>query len=101
MLYLPDFMVNAGGVIQVADERHGFDFERARERTARIFQTTLAVLAEADAEQVPPSVAADALAERRMADRGHAGSDLARLTRRQRRGGGQPPGEATNVAASM
>ena len=70
MLYLPDFMVNAGGVIQVADERHGFDFERARARTARIFQTTLDVLAEADAEQVPPSVAADRLAERRMATEG-------------------------------
>ncbi|MFL6100482.1 MAG: Glu/Leu/Phe/Val dehydrogenase dimerization domain-containing protein [Actinomycetales bacterium] len=70
VLYLPDFMVNAGGVIQVADELRGFDFERARERTARIFQTTLDVLAEADAEQVPPSVAADRLAERRMATEG-------------------------------
>ncbi|MDP9219757.1 MAG: valine dehydrogenase [Actinomycetota bacterium] len=70
VLYLPDFMVNAGGVIQVADERHGFDFERARERTARIFQTTLEVLSEAATEQVPPSVAADRLAERRMATEG-------------------------------
>ena len=73
VLYLPDFMVNAGGVIQVADERHGFDFARARERTGRIFQTTLAVLGEAEAEQVPPSVAADALAERRMATEGTPG----------------------------
>jgi valine dehydrogenase (NAD+) len=70
VLYLPDFMVNAGGVIQVADERHGFNFERARERTARIFETTLDVLAEADAEQVPPSAAADRLAERRMTTEG-------------------------------
>jgi valine dehydrogenase (NAD+) len=70
VLYLPDFMVNAGGVIQVADERQGFDFERARERTSRIFQTTLDVLQEAAAGQVPPSVAADRLAERRMATEG-------------------------------
>jgi valine dehydrogenase (NAD+) len=70
VLYLPDFMVNAGGVIQVADERHGFDFARAEARTARIFQTTLDVLAEAQAEQVPPAVAADRLAERRMATEG-------------------------------
>jgi valine dehydrogenase (NAD+) len=70
VLYLPDFMVNAGGVIQVADERHGFDFERARKRTAGIFETTLAVLSEAATEQVPPSVAADRLAERRMATEG-------------------------------
>lgn len=70
VLYLPDFMVNAGGVIQVADERHSFDFDRARARTERIFQTTLDVLAEAEAGQVPPSVAADRLAERRMATEG-------------------------------
>jgi valine dehydrogenase (NAD+) len=69
-LYLPDFMVNAGGVIQVADERHGFDFARAKARTEQIFQTTLDVLAEAEAAQVPPSVAADRLAERRMATEG-------------------------------
>ena len=28
--YAPDFLVNAGGVIQVSDELHGFDFERAK-----------------------------------------------------------------------
>ena len=33
--YAPDFLVNAGGVIQVSDELHGFDFERARARRAR------------------------------------------------------------------
>jgi valine dehydrogenase (NAD+) len=70
VLYLPDFMVNAGGVIQVADERHGFDFSRAEARTAQIFQTTLDVLAEAEAEAVPPAAAADRLAERRIATEG-------------------------------
>ena len=30
ILYAPDYVVNAGGLIQVADELHGFDFERAR-----------------------------------------------------------------------
>ena len=63
-------MVNAGGVIQVADERAGFSFERARAATTRIFATTGKVLAIADADGVPPSVAADRLAERRMADVG-------------------------------
>jgi valine dehydrogenase (NAD+) len=65
--YAPDYLVNSGGVIQVADELHGFDFDRARERTLRIFDATAAVLAEADAEGVAPSVAADRLAERRIA----------------------------------
>jgi valine dehydrogenase (NAD+) len=70
VLYAPDYVVNAGGVIQVADERAGFSFERARAATTSIFATTGKVLAIADADGVPPSVAADRLAERRMADVG-------------------------------
>jgi valine dehydrogenase (NAD+) len=70
ILYAPDYVVNAGGVIQVADERAGFSFERARAATMSIFATTGKVLAIADADGVPPSVAADRLAERRMADVG-------------------------------
>jgi len=70
ILYAPDYVVNAGGVIQVADERAGFSFERARAATMRIFETTGKVLAIADADGVPPSVAADRLAERRMGDVG-------------------------------
>jgi valine dehydrogenase (NAD+) len=67
IVYCPDYLVNAGGVIQVADERHGFDFERARNKAAGIREATLAVLRTADAEGVTPSEAADRLAERRMA----------------------------------
>jgi len=63
-------VVNEGGVIQVADEQAGFSFERARAATERIFATTAKVLAIADVDGVPPSVAADRLAERRMADVG-------------------------------
>ena len=65
--YAPDFLVNAGGVIQVSDELHGFDMHRARERTATIFEHTLEVLRDADAAGVSPAVAADRLAERRIA----------------------------------
>ncbi len=65
--YAPDFLVNAGGVIQVSDELHGFDMQRARERTATIFEHTLQVLRDADADGVSPAVAADRLAERRVA----------------------------------
>ena len=68
ILYAPDYVVNAGGLIQVADELHGFDFERARERASRIFDTTLEVFALAAADGVPPAVAADRIAEQRMAD---------------------------------
>jgi len=70
ILYAPDYVVNSGGVIQVADEIHGFNFERAKARAAKIFDTTKQILALAAAEGVPPAVAADRLAERRMADVG-------------------------------
>ncbi|GAA3743710.1 Glu/Leu/Phe/Val dehydrogenase dimerization domain-containing protein [Plantactinospora mayteni] len=70
VLYAPDYVVNAGGVIQVADEIEGFNFERAKLRATRIFDTTREILRLADAEGVPPAVAADRLAERRMAEVG-------------------------------
>ena len=70
ILYAPDYVVNAGGLIQVADELHGFDFERARERASHIFDTTREVFALAASDGVPPAVAADRIAEQRMADAG-------------------------------
>jgi valine dehydrogenase (NAD+) len=70
VLYAPDYVANAGGLIQVEDEALNpvFSFERAKAKATRIFDTTLEVFRLADAEGVPPAVAADRLAERRMAD---------------------------------
>ena len=70
VLYAPDYCVNSGGLIQVADELEGFSFERAKQRASGIFETTRAVFALAAREQVPPAVAADRLAEQRMRDVG-------------------------------
>jgi valine dehydrogenase (NAD+) len=70
ILYAPDYLVNAGGVIQVADELAGFNFQRAQARAAGIFTTTRKIFALADEEGVPPAVAADRLAGRRMAEIG-------------------------------
>ena len=67
ILYAPDYCVNAGGLIQVADEFEGFSFERAKQRAGQIFDTTREVFRLAAAEQVPPAVAADRLAEQRIA----------------------------------
>ncbi|MFI6336325.1 Leu/Phe/Val dehydrogenase [Streptomyces sp. NPDC050535] len=68
ILYAPDYVVNAGGVIQVADELHGFDFDRCRAKAARIFDTTLAIFARAKEDGIPPAAAADRIAEQRMAE---------------------------------
>ena len=70
IVYAPDYVVNAGGVIQVADELEGFNFERARAKAGQIFTTTKRILDLAGQEGVPPSVAADRLAERRMTEVG-------------------------------
>ena len=70
IVYAPDYLVNAGGVIQVADELEGFNFERAKAKALQIFGTTQRILAVAGQEGVPPAVAADRLAERRMAEVG-------------------------------
>jgi valine dehydrogenase (NAD+) len=70
ILYAPDYVVNSGGVIQVADEIGGFDMERARSKAAQIYDTTLKIFSIAADEGVPPAVAADRLAERRMSEVG-------------------------------
>lgn len=70
ILYAPDYCVNSGGLIQVADELEGFSFERAHQRASGIFETTRSVFATARRDQVPPAVAADRLAEQRMRDVG-------------------------------
>jgi valine dehydrogenase (NAD+) len=66
ILYAPDYLVNAGGVMQVEDERHGFSFDRAKAKASGIFDVTLRVFRAADDEGVSPAVAADRLAEDRM-----------------------------------
>jgi valine dehydrogenase (NAD+) len=70
ILYTPDYVVNAGGVIQVADEIEGFNFERAKLRATGIFETTRQILRLAADEGVSPAVAADRLAEKRMREVG-------------------------------
>ncbi|MEW2549606.1 Glu/Leu/Phe/Val dehydrogenase dimerization domain-containing protein [Streptomyces sp. NPDC047002] len=68
ILYAPDYVVNAGGVMQVADELDGFDFERCRAKAATIYDTTLEIFARAHSDGVPPAAAADRIAELRMAE---------------------------------
>ncbi|MFJ3235059.1 Leu/Phe/Val dehydrogenase [Streptomyces sp. NPDC086787] len=66
ILYAPDYVVNAGGVIQVADELHGFDFDRCKAKAAKIFDTTLSIFARAKEDGIPPAAAADRIAEQLM-----------------------------------
>ena len=66
ILYAPDYVVNAGGIINVAEELKGYDRDRADGEIRRIFDTTATVLATAAAEGTSTVVAADRMAERRL-----------------------------------
>jgi len=67
VLYVPDYVANAGGVINIAEEPAGYDHDRAWARIAGIHDTVLAVLDRAAADGIPPGEAADRHAEARIA----------------------------------
>ena len=66
ILYIPDYVANAGGVINIAEEPKGYDQERAWQRIAGIGATVTEILALADTEDVTPAEAADHYAEARI-----------------------------------
>jgi leucine dehydrogenase len=67
ILYAPDFIANAGGLMSVYGELHGHDADRAVELARGIEATMLAVLEEAVRRGTTPLAAAGELAERRLA----------------------------------
>jgi glutamate dehydrogenase/leucine dehydrogenase len=73
ILYAPDFVVNAGGVINIAEELVGYHRERAYANVRRIYDTTKAVLAAARARGTTTAAEGEAIAERRIAQVGGVG----------------------------
>ena len=67
ILYAPDYVINAGGLMNVFVELEGYARERAFEKTKQIYQTLLKVFALADAEGIATDLAADRLAQDRIA----------------------------------
>ena len=69
VLYAPDYVVNAGGVINIAQELDGggYDHDRAWSRIAGIRDTMITIFGLADEHHVTPAEAADHLAETRLA----------------------------------
>jgi leucine dehydrogenase len=70
IIYAPDFVVNAGGIINIAEEFVGYDRARAFERVAAIRDTTTRVLDAAAERGVTPLQAAEQMARRRLAEAG-------------------------------
>ena len=67
-LYIPDFLANAGGIINIAEEEKAGGYDRARALRAvdRIGETTTAVLGRADARGITPVAAAEELVAERL-----------------------------------
>ncbi|MEO8276010.1 MAG: Glu/Leu/Phe/Val dehydrogenase dimerization domain-containing protein [Thermoanaerobaculia bacterium] len=68
ILYAPDFVINAGGLINVFQEFVGYDQERALRRARGIYDNVLRVFSIARRDNIPSAVAADRMAEARIAD---------------------------------
>ena len=68
ILYAPDFVVNAGGIVQLIGlEDESWDEAQLEERLAGIGNTLRTLFAEAEAEGITPADAADRLVRRRLA----------------------------------
>jgi len=66
ILYAPDFVVNAGGIINVYYELEGYNRKRALAHAERIYDTTTKVFEIAEKEKIPTYLAANKLAEDRI-----------------------------------
>jgi leucine dehydrogenase len=69
ILYAPDFVVNAGGVINIFEELQpeGYSQERALARVDAIYDRTAAILARAKEHEILPVAAAEEVAQERNA----------------------------------
>jgi leucine dehydrogenase len=67
IIYAPDYVVNAGGLINVYSEVVGFGRDYAISLADKIYDNTAAVFALAKAEKIPTYMAANRMAEQRIA----------------------------------
>lgn len=67
ILYVPDFVINSGGVINVFEEIQGYNEQRALGRASAIYHTCKRIFAMAREEKIPTYEAAERVAEDRIA----------------------------------
>ncbi len=76
ILYAPDYVINSGGLINVADELKGYDRERALRTASGIYNNVKQVIEIARRDNVPTYKAADRLAEERIEKMGRIQSNF-------------------------
>ena len=68
ILYAPDFLINAGGLINVYSEIRGYNSQHSFDKTSKIYDITLEILQKADKEGITPHIAALEIAKKRIKD---------------------------------
>ena len=67
ILYAPDYAINAGGLINVAEETAGYDEGRSRAKTLKIHDTIAEIIERSEKLRAPTYKVADMLVEERLA----------------------------------
>lgn len=78
ILYVPDFVINAGGVINVADELDGYNRDRAMKKVELVYDAVTKVFEIAKRDHLPTYRAAEKMAEERIATMRSARSQFLR-----------------------
>lgn len=66
IIYAPDYVINAGGLINVANELEGYNEERAHGQASKIYDTILDILNYSEDNNTPTHTASNILAEKRI-----------------------------------
>lgn len=66
IVYAPDYVINAGGVINVSDELEGYNEQRAMQKVETIYDSLKKVFEISNRDNIPTYVAADRMAEERI-----------------------------------
>lgn len=66
IVYAPDYVINAGGVINVADELYGYNQDRAMKKVETIYDKISTIFEISKRDQIPTYLAADRMAEERI-----------------------------------
>ena len=66
IIYAPDYVINAGGLINVWNELQGYNMKKVMKEVASIYDTVKAIFAISNQENIPTNLASNRLAERRI-----------------------------------
>ena len=67
IIYAPDYLINAGGVMNCAGEVYNIDNDKVMSMAENIYNTTLAIITKSREEGIPSYLAANKMAEERIA----------------------------------